>query len=160
MSVKSDVDRGLEIQGEIEKLKAELADIETRLQMAALKNPGEHEELKDADREGKRWLAQGSDRIVPVILTADLIIGEFAANSPRSQTIHTASRGQMDFFFKKTVKFENRFDTGKKFRAQADTVLGPAAPNFITHCLARDKEGQPKSRIVIAWKETEPASHK
>ena len=159
MSIKADVDRGLEIQAQLEKLKAELADIETRLQMSALKNPGEHEELKDADREGKRWLAQGSDRIVPVILTADLIIGEIAANSPRAQTLQTASRGNLDFFFKRIVKFENRFDTGKKFRAQADTVLGPAAPNFITHCLARDREGNPKSRIVVAWKETEPVKH-
>ncbi len=155
MSVKSDVDRGLEIREKLEKLEAELKDIETRLQMAGLKNPGEHVELADADRDGKRWLANGSNRVVPVIFTADILIGQFDALSPRAQPIQRAARGKLDYFFKRVIREENRFESGKKFRKQADEMLLEAAPNFITACLARDKDGQPKSRIVVAWKETE-----
>jgi hypothetical protein len=155
MSLHDDVDRGLAITGQIEKLKAELKDIETRLQMAGLKHPDEHVDLVDADRDGKRWLAKGTERIVPVIFTADLIIGEFGALTPRAQTIRTAARGKLTEFFKPVNNFKNRFDNGKKFRQSAAELLAEAAPNFITACLARDKEGQPKSRIVVAWDETE-----
>jgi hypothetical protein len=155
VSIKSDVDRGLEIREAIEKLQAELQDIETRLQMSGLKNPGEQVELADADRDGKRWLAHGSGRMVPVIFTADLLIGQFDPHSQRAQTIQTAARGKMDHFFKRIAKYENRFESGKKFRKQASELLQDAAPNFITQCLARDKDGQPKSRIVVAWKESE-----
>lgn len=160
MSLQSDVDRGLEIREQIERLEVELKDIETRLEMTALKHPEDHVALVDADRDGRRWLANGSDRIVPVILTADLVIGEFGANTPRAQTIQTASRGKMDFFFKRITKFENRFGSGKQFRAEADRMLEAAAPNFITACLVRDKQGQPKSRIVVAWKESEAKPRK
>lgn len=159
MSIRSDVDRGLEIRAQIERLETELKDIETRLQMAGLKNPGEHEDLKDADRDGRRWPAKGSDRIVPVIFTADLLLGELGANTPRAQTIRTAARGKLDFFFKHNAVLKNRFDSGKRFRIEAARLLEEAAPNFITACLARDKDGQPKSKIVVAWKESEPAKH-
>ena len=154
--MREDVDRGLAIRAQMEKLDAELKDIETRLQMAGLKHPEQHVDLVDPEREGKRWLAHGSDRVVPVIFTADIIIGEFGAATPRAQTIRTAARGKLVDFFKPVNKFENRFDNGKKFRAAAAQLLAEAAPNFITACLARDKEGQPRSRIVVAWKETEP----
>jgi hypothetical protein len=159
MSIKQDVDRGLEIRVQMEKLETELKDIETRLQMAGLQHPGEHEDLKDADRDGRRWPARGSDRVVPVIFTADLLLGEVGAGSDRAATIRTASRGKLDFFFKHHAVLKNRFPSGKQFRNEAGRLLEDAAPNFITQCLARDRDGQPKSRIVVAWKETEPAGH-
>ena len=156
-SVRQDVDRGLEIREQMEKLKTELKDIETRLQHAALH--GEQVDLQDADREGRQYLATGSERIVPVILTADKIIGEFGRDSQRHLQIMDAIENRTGVlkFFKPVSKFENRFDNGKKFRANAAEVFGELAPAFITACLARDKDGIPKSDIKILWQESEVA---
>jgi len=151
MSVKVDVDRGLEIREHMEKLKIELKDIETRLQHAALH--GEQVDLQDADREGKQYLATGTERIVPVILTADMIVGEFAANSERHHEIQPVAMGLLNKFFKPVNKYENRFDSGKKFRALADELLAKDAPAFITACVARDKTGMAKSAIKVTWDE-------
>lgn len=155
MSIRSDVDRGIEICAQMEKLKAELKDIEARMQHAALH--GEQVVLNDADREGRQYLASGSDRIVPVILTADIIVGEFGRDSQRHLEIMQAiqNRTGMLKFFKPVNKFENRFDTGKKFRLEAKEIFGEElAPKFITACVARDKQGIPKSSIKVAWNET------
>ena len=155
MSVRADVDRGLEIRDSIKKLEAEMKDIDTRLKHAALH--GEQVELTDADREGRQYLAAGSARIVPVILTADLIVGEFGHSSPRHVEICNALKGKSHLMlemFKTVRKFDNRFDSGKKFRAQAAEVFGDLAPAFITACVARDKDGIAKSAIKIMWDET------
>ena len=155
MSIRADVDRGIEIRALMETLKAELKDIDTRLQHAALH--GEQVELNDAEREGRQYLAAGSDRIVPVILTADLIIGEFVRDSKRHLEIMDAmqNRTGLHDFFKPVHKYENRFDSGKKFRMRAAEVFGKElAPKFITACVARDKDGIAKSSIKVAWDET------
>ncbi len=152
MSIRADVDRGLEICGELEKLEAELKLIEERLKKHGLENPGLHVELQDADREGKQFLAAGTERVVPVVFTADLIVGSFGANTPAAQTIRVAACGNLTEFFKPVNKYENRFESGKKFRARAAEVLGSAAPNFVTSCLARDKDGIAKSAIRVEWK--------
>jgi hypothetical protein len=157
MSVKADVDRGIEIREQMEKLKAELKDIETRLHHAALH--GEQVELNDAEREGRQYLAAGSDRIVPVILTADLLVGEFTRDSQRHISILSAINNRTGLlqFFKPVNKYENRFDSGKKFRLHAAEVFGnELAPTFITACVARDKDGIAKSSIKVAWDETKP----
>ena len=88
MSIKADIDRGLAIIAELEKLETELKAIEVRVKHAALH--GEQVELKDADREGKQYRAAGTERIVPVILTADKIIGEFGRDSQRHLQIMDA----------------------------------------------------------------------
>ncbi|HTB85988.1 MAG TPA: hypothetical protein VK742_20250 [Candidatus Sulfotelmatobacter sp.] len=155
MSIKADVDRGLEIRDQMEKLKTELKQIEARLQQAGL--DGDQVELNDADREGRQFLAQGSSRIVPVVLTADLIVGEFLYGSPRHAKINMSIQDTRKVleFFKPVRKFENLFDSGKKFRARAVAVFGQElAPKFITACVATDKEGIAKSSIKIAWDES------
>ena len=152
MSIKADVDRGIEIREQMEKLKAELKDIETRLHHAALH--GEQVELNDAEREGRQYLATGSDRIVPVILTADLIRASFTANSEIHRQIAAVANGWINRFYKPESKYESRFDSGKKFRQMAAELLGLNAPAFITACVARDKDGIAKSSIKVAWDET------
>lgn len=156
MSIRADIDRGLEIIAALEKLEAELKDIEVRVKVAALK--GEQVDLKDADREGKQYLAAGSQCVVPVILTADKLMGSFAAGSQIEKLIRMQANHRFGEFFKPVNKYENRFDNGKKFRARADELLGVAAPAFITACLARDKDGIPKSDIKIMWEESEVKS--
>lgn len=79
MNIKALVDRGLEAREQIERLQKELKEIEGKLKEAGLKS--EQEDLKDADREGKRWLAHGTRFAIPIIFTADKIVGQFKANS-------------------------------------------------------------------------------
>ena len=157
MSLRADIDRGLEITAEMEKLAAELKDIEVRVKNAALH--GEQVELNDAEREGRQFIAAGTATTVPVILTSDMIIGEFGKNSARHLVLMEAVNndgGKVLEFFKPVNKFENRFDSGKKFRQHAAEIFGAAAPMFVTACIARDKAGIPKSAIKVMWQETKP----
>jgi hypothetical protein len=151
------VDRGIEIRRELKKLAAELKEIEATLKEQGLKASaaGRVEDLKDADREGRRWLAKGSTAIVPVVFTADMIVGSFTKDSRLHQAIEAVAVGNLREFFKPVNKFENRFDDGKKFRAHAVDILDKAAPAFITACLARAKHGLPKSDIKIEWDQPE-----
>lgn len=153
MSIRADVDRGLEIVGKIGELQDELKDIEVRLQAAGLQagTRGEHQPLKDAERDGRCWLARGSAAAVPLIFTADRIIGSFAANSARHEVIREAANGRLLEFFKPVNKFESKFDDGKRFRLAANEILGPQATAFITACVARDSAGIPKSEVRILW---------
>jgi hypothetical protein len=157
MSVRADVDRGLEIVKQIDELKAELEKIETRLEKAGLEagSRGEHQALKDVDREGKCWQAKGSAVSVPMIFTSDKIVSSFTANGAKHTAIAAAAGGHLREFFKPVNKYENLFDDGKKFRAHAAEVLAGAAPAFITACVATDKSGIPKSDIKILWGEVE-----
>ena len=157
MSLRSDVDRGLEIRAEIEKLQTELKDIEVRVKHVALH--GEHVELAEPDREGRQYLAAGTGKVVPVIFTSDMIVGEFGSNSKKHNEIIEAveNRTGMLQFFKPVTKYENRFDNGKKFRALASEVFGDLAPKFVTACVARDKDGIAKSAIKVMWNEAKEA---
>ena len=152
MSIKADVDRGVAIHEEIEKLSAELKLIDARLKEAALN--GEQVELNDAERTGRQFLANGTGRIVPVILTSDHIVSEFGGNTEKRDLIAAASLGHFGVFFKLVNKYENRFESGKKFRARAGELMGADAPAFITACIARDKSGIPKSVVKVCWGES------
>ena len=154
-SIKDMVDRGLAIREELKKLKLELKGIASKLERYGLN--GQHEELKDSDREGRRWLARGSSLIVPVVFTADKIIGSFKANSPAHTRILAASDSRLRDFYHSVTTFENLFDDGKKFRARADELLGKEqGPRFITACLSTDKHGIPESDVKILWDDAEP----
>lgn len=149
MSVQAWVDRGLKIREDIKRLQAELKEIEAKLENAAL--TGQHVELKDSDREGRRYMARGSSLVVPVVFTADRLIQSFKLNSPVHTRVRTIAGDLFKEFWSLTQVYETRFDDGKKFREEADKVLGPRAPAFITACLARDKHGTPKSDTKILW---------
>ncbi|HMP82770.1 MAG TPA: hypothetical protein PKA41_08730, partial [Verrucomicrobiota bacterium] len=138
LGIKYLVDRGQQIRFEMKKLAAELRDIEAEIKNLGLKasSEGNVEDLKDHGREGRRWLARGSDRIVPVIFTADLIVGSFTRDSKVHKLIEAAAGDKFRSFFKPVNKFENLFDDGKKFRARADELLADEAPRFITACIS------------------------
>jgi len=151
MSLRTDIDRGLEIVRDLENLGTELKAVEERVKTAALH--GEQVPLADAERGGRQFLAAGSGRTVPVIITDDNLVGSFTANGALHQTIRTASIGKLLEFFKAVNKFESRFADGKKFRAHAAEILGDSAPPFITACLARDAAGLPRNAVKIMWSE-------
>jgi hypothetical protein len=147
------VNRGLEVVASIASLETELKGIEAELKQRGLK--ARHEELKDPEREGRRWLAQGSLRAVPVVFTADKIVGEFKDASPLHNAIKKVAGPHLASFFVRVVRWENRFDDGKYFRAEAETIFGNHAGAFVNACLSRDKDGLPKSDIKILWNSPE-----
>lgn len=157
MSTLELVDRGFALREEIAQREAELKKVETELEKRGLEAnaAGRVEDLKDEDREGRRWLARGTARVLPVIFTADLIVGSFAHSSPTHKRIAEAAPDKFLEFFKPLRTFENRFKDGKKFRAAVAEQLDKAAPAFITACLARDKAGLPKSAIKLDWDHAE-----
>jgi len=154
MSVKDDVDRGLEIRAELERLLLELKEIEKRLQVKGLS--AEQIPLEDKEREGRQWIAEGTRSAVPVIFTADIIVGSFAQDS----AMHMELRGIFGEKLKELFKpiWKNRFDDGKAFRARVRELYPEKAPLYITACLARDKQGIPKSKSVVAWNEPRPVA--
>lgn len=157
-SIKQLVDRGLALRQQIKIARAELDNIEGKLCDIALFK--DHEPLADPDREGRRYLAGGSSDTVPVVFTADKIVGQFKHLSALHSTIKTALGGRLPLssFFQDQTVWKNRFDDGKKFRAEAEAHLGPGAPAFITACLARDKDGFPRSDTKVMWDDAAPAA--
>lgn len=156
MNVRADVDRGLQIVGQLEMLQRELKAIEQRLESAGLE--GEQVELVDAEREGRQFLARGSAEIVPVIFTADLLIKSFADRSATYDRIAISTpqnRGALTRFFQPVSTWRTLFDSGKEFRAKAAEILGKDAPALVSACLQRDKHGIPKSQTKIDWSRAE-----
>ncbi len=150
ISVKDLVDRGLVLKAEIAVRNKELKDVEKKLTAIGITRT--HEALADEERDGRRWFARGTEMIVPVVFTADIIVGSFGRGTPTHLAIENAAGGKMSRFYKPISKFENLHDDGKKFRAAAAEELGlKQAPPFVTACLARDKDGVPKSQIKIEW---------
>lgn len=156
MTIQADVDRGLKIREEIQLLLNELNAIEERLEKAALK--GDQVPLEDADRDGRQWVAKGTKEAVSVILTADSIVSGFADGSATHMQLVSILDAKLKEFFR--LAWTNRFKDGKAFRTKAQEVLGEKAPRLITACLARDKAGAPKSKIVVAWNEARPTERK
>ena len=154
MKTKELVDRGLQLRGEISARQAELKEIEANLAELGLASSAEHEELADAEREGRRWFAEGTEKMVPVIFTADKIIGSFKSAGATHETICAAlgkQRGKLREFYKPETTWGNLFKDGKQFRMAAREILGRSAPGFITACVARDKYGVARSDIRIEW---------
>lgn len=150
------VDRGLVLRREIKDRQEELKAIEESLESAGLK--AEQTELKDQDREGRRWLARGTDVIVPVIFTADKLVASFQEGTKvHKQIVAALPDGvKIEKFFTRCVTFKSLFEDGKVFRANAEALLDKQAPKFITACVAKDKHGIPKSDVKIAWDRAEP----
>jgi hypothetical protein len=148
--VKKLVDRGLEIVAEKARLEAELKDIASKLEGVAL--VGEQVELNDADREGRQFLARGSEKTVPVIISADLVVKSFAdGGKTYAQLQELAGLVKLRKFYVPETTWKAAFVDGKELRKLAAEVLGAAAPAFITACLQRDRNGMPKNKIAVDW---------
>jgi hypothetical protein len=143
------VKRGLEIQEKLAELKTELSAVEEFLKKRALN--GTQIELEDADREGRQYIARSEHFEVPVILSADLLIKSFKHESAQHLKIESDCDGKLKLFYAKKITYEVIHPTGKAFRKEALSVLGEQGPEFITACVARDKNGIPKSVIQIDW---------
>lgn len=157
--IAADVDRLLEIKTEIARLNEELKAIETRLEQAGLN--GDQIPLQDADREGKQYLARGSQRIVPVRFESDLIAGSFKPDSQMHLAV-VAALGEahadtLPKFFADTRTFERVPKDGQAFRQLARKLLPPAPfAALVSAATQRSKDGIAKSKTVIAWDDSRP----
>ena len=147
------VERGLAIRAQQTVLKDELAKLEELIEAVAL--VGEQVELADPDREGRQFIAKGTAHQVPVVLTADSIVGQFADDSPMHVRLKEIAGDKLKEFFRKKTIWENLAKSGKQFRALANMVLEGKAPEFISGAIARDKHGIPKSAVKIEWDRAE-----
>ena len=155
-SIATLVDRGLAIMATQTELAAELRQIAAELEQHGLAHAREHETLADAQRAGRRWFARGTTAAVPLIFTADKLIGSFDAASPQRPAIELAAGPHFAAFFKPVTGFESLHKDGQTFRVRAQNLLGDRAPTFITACLARDKNGLAKSDFKILWTDAKP----
>jgi hypothetical protein len=112
-NVKKHVDRGLEITAELARLDAELKGINQALELAALN--GEQVDLNDADREGKQFLARGSERTVPVVISADLVHKSFADGGKTYANLQQlAGLVKLREFYAPETVWKARFSGGKE----------------------------------------------
>ena len=164
LQIACEVDRGIVLVSEIAARQKELKELTKRLEKDAL--AGDQVDLIDSEREGKQFLAKGSEKTIPIVITADTIVGSFQDKSAVHERIcaafFQATKGDdrniecdITEFFVPTTTFQNLFDSGKQFRAHAAHILGNAAPPFITACVARDKHGIPKNAVKIDWDRAE-----
>lgn len=150
-----DVGRGIWIKRQIEQLTDELKKLEKRLEKAGLE--GEQIPLQDAEREGKQYLARGTDYIVPVRFESDSLIASFAPDSEKHAELAAIAGDKLPRLFVDTRKFERSEDDGNKFRKLVRSLLAPDKfAAFIQACISRKKDGMPKSKTVIAWNEAKP----
>ena len=149
MTIAALVDRGLELRACILLQKLELDGIEE--QLIARAQAGDHVPLFDQDRAGKQYLARGSAQIVPIIFTADKIIGSFKDGSIAHAKIATAAGAHLKSFYQPQTTWEAQPKSGKAYRALAAKLLGKAGPALVTASLSLDKYGFPKSDIKIDW---------
>jgi hypothetical protein len=150
MSTKQDIDRGLEIVAQMDALKKELKAIAERVDKAALKGP--QIPLEDPARDGTQYLAHGSAKIVPVVITADFLAQTFTSGSKKHEAIAAAAAGKLAEFYAPTTTYERQFEDGKVFRAKAREILGAEkAEPFIRACVVRDKFDVPKNAVKIEW---------
>jgi hypothetical protein len=150
------VDKGCALHAAIEHNKTRLKAISDQLQAHAFSVPSQHQRLVDEDREGTRYLAEGSEgRIVPVVCSSDLITQTLSEGSDDLAKVMTAAGEKFPQFYRRLVTYvstfskSNKFD-GKKFRAAARTEL-PDPQAFISACLRRNKDGIPVSAIKVEW---------
>lgn len=151
MDIKEQIGRGLRLRAEIEAAKAELKAIEAAV--VAVARHAEHHDLVDAEREGKQAMLDGGHCLLPVIFESDMITGTMPQGGPLHLGLKLKYKEEaLAPFYKAKNTLEMQPKDGKAFRALAREAFAPElAAAFVHDCLARDKTGIPKSRIVVAW---------
>ena len=147
------IGRGLEIEAEIKRMKAELKQIENALEAEALRAP--HMPLNDEGREGRQALLAGPGGIVlPVVFESDIIPATIPEGGNQHQGIARAA-GDPDVFarlWSPSMKLERVAKDGKEYRRALREYLAPGpAALVLLASITRDKNGIPRSRTVIGW---------
>lgn len=144
------VDMGIALRAEIAARQADLKDIEAALKARALK--GEQIPLVNEEREGRQWLAKGTEKTIRVVLTADEIMASFRDASSSHLALEIVARDNLGAFYAKETVWRNIHPSGLVFRRTAADVLGPKVGSvFVAACLRRDKHGVPRSTVKVEW---------
>lgn len=154
--IAADVARGIFLKAEIAKLTAELKEIENRLENAGLL--GEQIPLEDSEREGRQYIARGTAKAVPVRFESDQLIAGFKPDTDIHKSIAEILGAKLPLFFKDTRVFERvKKEDANKFRQFARKNLDPDTyAKLIKACVAKTKDGIPKSKTVIGWADAKP----
>jgi hypothetical protein len=89
---------------------------------------------------------------VPVIISADSVVKSFAAHSRTHAALEKiAGPERPRKLYRPEMVWKANFADGRDLRAIAAERLGNKAPEFVTACLQRDKNGTPKNKITVAW---------
>lgn len=154
--IAKDIERGREIIAEIDSLKAELKQIETRLKQAGQDAP--HLPLEDENREGRQALLRSSRHVLPVRFTSDAIIASFDPDSETHRVLAGIAGDKLGLFYQEVRKFTRVPKDGVEFRKVAREHLAPEAFARLVHAATdRKKDGIAKSATVIAWDDIKPA---
>lgn len=153
--IAADVARGLQVKAQILALLIELKAIESRLMSAG--EVGEQIPLQDENREGKQYLARGENQILPVRFESDLIVGSIENQGLIYSEILEILGDLLPRFFKPSSKLDRVPKDGESFRKLARNLLEPQKfARLIRAATARDKNGIAKSRVVVAWDDSQP----
>ena len=152
-AISSLVDRGLLLRAQIQEAEDELSVIEKKLKTEALR--GEQVELADAEREGRQWIALGTEAAVPVVITSDLISQTFADGSPAHARLEAIAGERLGQFYRPCTTWKMLAPSGKAFRNEAFSILGNAGAEFVSAATAKDKNGIPKNQIKVEWDRAE-----
>lgn len=149
--ISQDIERGLKLRESIKAGQTELKAIEKRLEQAGLE--GEQIPLREADREGRQFLARCPrlGLIVPVIFESDQIVASILPMTAIHDALETIAGVHFAKFWKPVSKLDRVQKDGHEYRQTARQILGPVSAPFIAASLQRDKSGIPKSRTIIAW---------
>lgn len=157
-------DRVNELNAQIATLETERDGIGARLKAYALKHTEQHEPLKDEKREGRKMSFTGLRHSASVVIASDLIIGSFPNSGKKHKELLSILCGEQNeneataeatlrLFFDPPAKWENRYDSGVKFRAAVGEHLGSKmAVKFIGACTQVDKFGIKKNTVSIDYK--------
>jgi hypothetical protein len=157
-------DRVADLNTQIASLASERDGIEARLKAYALNHPDQQESLKDNKREGRKVSFIGPRGTVNVVIASDLIIGSFPGNGVKHKQLlnilcgehnenEATAEATLKLFFNEPAKWENRYDSGVKFRAAVAEHLGSKmAVKFIAACTQVDKFGVKKNTVSIDYK--------
>lgn len=150
------VDHGLTLHRRIAADTAALKKIVSQLEAAAL--TGEQQPLNDPDRDGRQYLAIGTNETVPIILTADILAQTFADGSAIHKSATYIVGDDLRLFYRPITTWKMLAKSGKAFRQEAHDQLAPdQAVHLITAVTARDKDGVPKSTIRTEWDRATPS---
>lgn len=150
------VDRAYVLQARIASDEAELKQLEEKILAKCLASSDEHTRLEDPEREGTQYLAHGEAVSVPVVMTADALVKSFQSQSALHHSISKVAGAAFTALFRPVSAWKATHDDGKKFRAAVRELCGDRAPQVITACLQRDRDGQPKSVTKIEWDRAKP----